>query len=244
MTRSHFNDLRLILSSRLFLKYLRKYNLYEQLQSGVRPQQRNSIIKNDLWPADDSWHLFPHYRGSSRSERGLDAISRTILQMRLASITPPPPSLFHHISLRYHTKFMFCFCWGAPGFRSGASFIHCLHASTRSRFRNTVLAFTVTRMTLRCIFFHPSTHLPLWLPHGGHSMVLLPHLPKIISNKPEVLLISTASTPTNSQTFSINVDNSSILLSPQSCQSHINRSLPTSTPSFPHSFLTLNPIVV
>lgn len=64
-----------------------------------------------------------------------------------------PPSLFHHISLRYHTKFMFCFCWGAPGFRSGASFIHCLHASTRSRFRNTVLAFTVTRMTLRCIFF-------------------------------------------------------------------------------------------
>lgn len=92
--------------------------------------------------------------------------------------------------------------------------------------------------------FHPSTHLPLWLPHGGHSMVLLPHLPKIISNKTEVLLISTASTPTNSQKFSINVDNSSILLSPQSCQSHINRSLPTSTPSFPHSFLTLNPIVV
>lgn len=152
MTRSHFNGLRLILTSRLFLKSSRKCNLYEQLQSGVRPQQRNSIIKNDLWPADDSWHLFPHYRGSSRSERGLDAISRTILQKRLASITPPP-SLFHHISLRYHTKFMFCFCWGAPGFRSGASFIHCLHASTRSRFRNTVLAFTVTRMTLRCIFF-------------------------------------------------------------------------------------------
>lgn len=132
------------------------------------------------------------------------------------------PCLFHHISLSYHTKFIFCFCWGAPGSRFGASFIHCLHASTQSRFRNTVLAFTVTRMTLRCIFFHPSTHLPLWLPHGGHSMVLLPHFPKIINNKMEVLLVSTASTPTKSQKFSINFDNSSILLSPQSFQSHIN----------------------
>lgn len=238
MRRSHFNDLRLILTSRLFLKSLRKYNLYEQLQSGVRPQQRNSIIKNDLWPAGDSWHLFPHYRGSSRSECGLDAISRTILQKRLASITPPQPVSPHisQISHKVHVVFLL----GCPRVQVWGLF----HSLFTCFYSVTVLAFTVTRMTLRCIFFQPSTHLPLWLPHGGRSMVLLPHLPKIISNKTEVLLISTASTPTSNQKFSINVDNSSTLLSPQSCQSHINRSLPTSTPSFPHSFLTLNPIVV
>lgn len=91
--------------------------------------------------------------------------------------------------------------------------------------RHTVLAFTVTRMTLRCIFFpNPISpfHASPSVTHGGHSTVLLPHFPKIISNKTEVLLVSTASTPTKSQRFSINVDNSSILLSPQSFQSHID----------------------
>lgn len=155
----------------------------------------------------------------------------------------PPQPVSPHISQISH-KVHVLFLLGCPRVQVWGLFhslFTCFYSVT---FQKYSISFHCYTDDTPLYIFHPSTHLPLWLPHGGHSMVLLPHLPKIISNKTEVLLISTASTPTNSQKFSINVDNSSILLSPQSCQSHINRSLPTSTPSFPHSFLTLNPIVV
>lgn len=126
MRRSRFNDLRLILTSPLFLKSLRKLSPLSITHSvnNVYEQQRNSIIKNDLWPPDDSCFLtiVVLLDLSVALMRFLALSFRRDLHLlnRLACFTT-------HLS-----DITQSFCWCATGFRFGASFIPCLHASTQT----------------------------------------------------------------------------------------------------------------